>query len=177
MSSSTKQEEHNVSLSSAKDRATATRSMYRHTENFTNFGHVVFVRPFVKRFALSYRTVDLSVCDVGVLWPNGWTDQDETWHAGRPQPRPDCVSWGSSSPPHTKGAQQPLHWKFTGACFACVRITAVHVYCGQTAGWINMPLSMEVGLGPGHIVLDLSLIHIWRCRRSTLCRSRWSPYH
>ena len=24
---------------------------------------------------------------------------------------------------------------------------------------------------------NLSLIHIWRCRRSTLCRSRWSPYH
>jgi len=22
------------------------------------------------------------------------------------------------------------------------------------AGWIKMPLSMEVGLGPGHIVLD-----------------------
>ena len=26
-------------------------------------------------------------------------------------------------------------------------------------------------------VQNLSLIHIWRCRRSTLCRSRWSPYH
>ena len=26
-------------------------------------------------------------------------------------------------------------------------------------------------------ILLLSLIHIWRCRRSTLCRSRWSPYH
>ena len=26
-------------------------------------------------------------------------------------------------------------------------------------------------------ILCLSLIHIWRCRRSTLCRSRWSPYH
>eukprot|EP00826_Nyctotherus_ovalis_P044671 TRINITY_DN4840_c0_g1_i3.p2 TRINITY_DN4840_c0_g1~~TRINITY_DN4840_c0_g1_i3.p2 ORF type:complete len:112 (-),score=28.67 TRINITY_DN4840_c0_g1_i3:20-355(-) len=25
--------------------------------------------------------------------------------------------------------------------------------------------------------LLLSLIHICRCRRSTLCRSRWSPYH
>ena len=25
--------------------------------------------------------------------------------------------------------------------------------------------------------VELSLIHIWRCRRSTLCRSRWSPYH
>ena len=24
-----------------------------------------------------------SLCDVGVLWPNGWTDQDETWHGGR----------------------------------------------------------------------------------------------
>ena len=26
-------------------------------------------------------------------------------------------------------------------------------------------------------IMSLSLIHIWRCRRSTLCRSRWSPYH
>ena len=26
-------------------------------------------------------------------------------------------------------------------------------------------------------VYALSLIHIWRCRRDVLCRSRWSPYH
>eukprot|EP00826_Nyctotherus_ovalis_P005239 TRINITY_DN11175_c0_g2_i1.p1 TRINITY_DN11175_c0_g2~~TRINITY_DN11175_c0_g2_i1.p1 ORF type:complete len:137 (-),score=19.27 TRINITY_DN11175_c0_g2_i1:12-422(-) len=26
-------------------------------------------------------------------------------------------------------------------------------------------------------IQNLSLIHICRCRRSTLCRSRWSPYH
>jgi len=26
--------------------------------------------------------------------------------------------------------------------------------CGQTAGWIKMPLGTEVGLSPGHIVLD-----------------------
>ena len=25
--------------------------------------------------------------------------------------------------------------------------------------------------------LCLSLIHIWRCRRYAVCRSRWSPYH
>jgi len=31
---------------------------------------------------------------------------------------------------------------------------SAHVYYGQTAGWIKMALSMEVGLGPGHIVLD-----------------------
>ena len=29
-----------------------------------------------------------------------------------------------------------------------------NVYCGQTAGWIKMALGMEVGLGPGYIVLD-----------------------
>jgi len=28
------------------------------------------------------------------------------------------------------------------------------VCSGQTAGWIKMSLGMEVGLGPGHIVLD-----------------------
>ena len=28
------------------------------------------------------------------------------------------------------------------------------VYCGQTAEWIKMPLSIEVGLGPGDFVLD-----------------------
>ena len=29
----------------------------------------------------------------------------------------------------------------------------------------------------GGFVRLLSLIHIWRCRRSYACRSRWSPYH
>jgi len=29
-----------------------------------------------------------------------------------------------------------------------------HVYCDRTAAWIKMPLSMDVGLGQGHIVLD-----------------------
>jgi len=56
----------------------------------------VFGRPFVKRFALCYRTVV-------------------------------CLS-------------------------VCLSITLV--YCGQTVGWIKMKLGMEIGLGPGHIVLD-----------------------
>jgi len=74
------------------------------------------VRPFVKRFALCYRTVVclscLFVCDVGVLWPNGLTDQDETWHAGRPRPWPHCVRRGPIYPPDPstlpKGAQPPI---------------------------------------------------------------------
>ena len=31
---------------------------------------------------------------------------------------------------------------------------SVHVYCGQTAGWIKVALGMDVGLCSGRIVLD-----------------------
>ena len=103
----------------------------------------VFGRPFVKRFALCYRTVVLSclsVCNVGVLWPNGWMDQDETWHAGRPWPWPHCIRRGPSSP-SPQGHSPPQF--------------SAHICCGQTAGWIKMPLGMEVGLGLGDFVLDV----------------------
>ena len=93
----------------------------------------------------------LSVCDIGVLWPNGWIDQDETWHAGRPRTRPHCVRGRPSSPTERGRAQPPPLSKFMGTAFACVHITAADVYCGQTAGWIKMPFGTEAGLGPGHI--------------------------
>jgi len=35
-----------------------------------------------------------------------------------------------------------------------VCLSVMLVYCGQTVGWIRMPLGKEVGLGPGRIVLD-----------------------
>jgi len=75
--------------------------------------YFIFGRPFVKRYALCYQTavclsVCLSVCDVCALWTNGWTDQDETWHAGRRSlPWPHCVRWGPTSP-SAKGAQPPV---------------------------------------------------------------------
>ena len=28
-----------------------------------------------------------------LLWPNGWMDQDGTWHGSMPQPRGLCVRW------------------------------------------------------------------------------------
>jgi len=31
---------------------------------------------------------------------------------------------------------------------------SAHVYCGQTAEWIKMPLGTEIELGPGDFVLD-----------------------
>jgi len=69
---------------------------------------------------------------------NGSMDQDATWYGGRPQLRRNCVRLGPSSPPQ-KGGVLPQF--------------SVHVCCGQTAGWIKMALGMEVGLGPGYIVI------------------------
>ena len=75
----------------------------------------VFGRPFVKRFALCYRTVvcpvclSCPVCNVGVSWPNVWSDQDETWHAGRPRPWQHCVRWGPRmSPPKATNSPPPI---------------------------------------------------------------------
>ena len=56
---------------------------------------LIFGRPFVKWFALCYRSVVLSVC-----------------------------------------------------------LSVTFVYGGQTVGWMKMKLGMQVGLGPGHIMLD-----------------------
>jgi len=74
-----------------------------------------------------------------LLWPNGWMDEDETWHGGRPRPWSHCFSWQPSSP--SLNGAEPFYFR-------------PHVCCGQTTGWIKMPLAREVSLGPGHIVLD-----------------------
>jgi len=44
-----------------------------------------------------------------LLWPNGWMDQDGTWHGGRPHPRRLCVRWVPSSPVLKRGgAPSPI---------------------------------------------------------------------
>jgi len=105
----------------------------------------VFGRPFVKRFVLCYRTVvclSCPVCNVGVLWPNGWTDQGETWHAGRPRTWPHCVRWGPSYPSPKRGQSLPVF----GPCLLCPN------------GWTDQDATWHGGrpqrLSPGHIVLD-----------------------
>jgi len=81
----------------------------------------------------------LSVCDVGVLWPNGCVDQDETWHAGRPRPWHVALD-GDPAPPPPKEHSSPQ--------------SSAHICYDQMAGWIKMPLGREVGLSPGDFVLD-----------------------
>jgi len=96
----------------------------------------IFGQPFVKRFALCYQTVVLYVCKVGVLCQNSWMDQGETWHGSRPRPRPHCVRWDPALPSKRGTVTQ----------------FSAHDSCGQTAGWIKMPLGTEVGHCPGDIV-------------------------
>jgi len=81
------------------------------------------------------RPVCLFVCNVGVLWPNSWMDQAETWYRGKPRPRPHCFRWDRALPERGTTPTFPP------------------TYSGQTAGWIKMSLGTEVGLGPSHIVL------------------------
>jgi len=68
----------------------------------------------------------------------GWMHHDATWYGGTPQPRRLCVRWGPS----------PLSSKRGGA-----PNFSAHVYCGQTAAWIKMPLGTVVNLSPGDVVL------------------------
>ena len=80
------------------------------------------------------------VCDVGVLWPNGWMDQHETWHACTPRPWPLALDWDPAELPSSKRGRSPQF--------------STHICCGQMAGWIKMPLGREVSLSPSDIVLD-----------------------
>ena len=73
-----------------------------------------------------------------LLWPNGSMHQDATCYGGRPRPRLRCVRLVLAFPQRGR-APPPL---------------LAHVYCGQTARWIKIPLGTEVDLGPGDIVLD-----------------------
>jgi len=74
-----------------------------------------------------------------LLWPNGWMHQHATWYGCRPQPRGLCVRWRPSPRPQNGAEPSPQF--------------LAHVYCGQTAGWIKMPLGTKVGLCPGDSVL------------------------
>jgi len=132
--------------------------------------------PVLSCHVLSCLCVCHSVCNVGVLWPNGCMDQNKTWPAGRPWTH--CVRWGPRSP-SPKGAQpltifrpyllwpnSSMHpdgtWSEDPSNIVLDGDPALrqspqflaYVYCAKMAGWIKMPLGMEVGVGRDHIVLN-----------------------
>ena len=94
-------------------------------------------RPFIKRFALRYRTVVclscLSVCDVGVLWQNAWMDQDDTRYGGRPRPG-NIVLDGDPAPPGKGHSSHPIF----GPCLFPAG-TVHRVPCGFVPGFPVVP--------------------------------------
>ena len=108
------------------------------------FVHVIFERPFVKRFALCYRTVVCPVCLSVLSVTLVYCGQT----VGRIKMKLDTqVGFGpghivldedpAPSPPKREPSPQFL----------------AHICCGQMVGWTKTKLGMQVGLGPGHIVL------------------------
>jgi len=102
---------------------------------------LIFGRPFVKQFALCYRTV---VCPVLSCLSVTFVHCGQT--VGRikmklgmqvPRPWPHCVRWGPSSPSFKE--HSPLQF-------------SAHICCGQMTAWIKMSLGMEVCLVPGDCV-------------------------
>jgi len=89
------------------------------------------------------------VCNVGVLWPNAWMDQDETWYAGKPRlVGPGHIVLDGELGihlPSLKGTQQqpPI---------------SAHICCGQMADGLRCQCHSvyggRLGLGPGNFVLD-----------------------
>jgi len=47
---------------------------------------------------------------------------------------------------------RPIHIGPLSVCLSRMSVTLV--YCGQTVGWIRMPLGTEVDLGPGDTLID-----------------------
>jgi len=80
----------------------------------------------VTRNGSPYAVWPLSVCNVGVLWPNGWMDQDSTW------PRRYCVRWGPAAPLY-------------GTCLVAKWLDGSRYH---------LVVGTEVSLSSGDIVLD-----------------------
>jgi len=82
------------------------------------FVHIAGAHAFRDQFFFGYELLScLSMCNVGVLWSNGWMDQDATWFGGRPRPRRHCVRCKlSAPPPPERGTKAP----FSVHCFGKV---------------------------------------------------------
>ena len=66
--------------------------------------------------------------------------------------------------------------------FAAVCYTLQRTNIDKTSLVVLSPIKLMLGMSsrPVNLIFipqSLSLIHIWRCRRPRVCRSRWSPYH
>ena len=90
---------------------------------------------------------------VGGVVARGWRSAD--LHMAQPIPLPPTVSWFSKIQiGFWTTICKTVHHMLSESCLSCCLsvLSVMLVYFGQTVGWINVKLGMEVGLGPGHIV-------------------------
>jgi len=90
------------------------------------------VRPMHAMGPLSCQ-LSCPVCNVGVLWPNGWTDADGTQVGLGPG---HMVLTGDTAPPPSNGHSLPIF---------CLYLLLSNGCMDQNATW------MEVGLSPGEL--------------------------
>jgi len=109
----------------------------------------VFIgRPFVKRFALCYRSVVLSVSPVCLSVCLSVTFVHCGQTVGRIKLKLSKQVGLGPGPIVLDGDPAPLPQRGTAPQFSA------HISCGQMAAWIKMSLGMQLGLGPGDFVLD-----------------------
>jgi len=100
---------------------------------------LLFGRPFVKRFALCYRSV---VCLSVTFVHCGQTVERIKMKLGKQVGLVPgrIVLDGDPAPPPPNGHSLPQF--------------SANISCGQMAAWIEMSLGMELGLDPGNFVLE-----------------------
>ena len=106
------------------------------------FPILLFGRPFVKWFALYYRSVVLSaytVClSVTLVYCGQVVERIKMKLGMQLGLGPGHILLdGDPSSPSPKGAQPPI---------------SAHICCSQMAAWIKMSFGMELGFGPGDFV-------------------------
>jgi len=102
---------------------------------------LVFGRPFVKRFALCYRSVVCPILSLTFVHSGQTVGRIKMKLGTQVGLGPGHIALdGDPAPPPQRG-RAPTEF-------------SAHFYCGQTAACIKMPLGTEISLSPGDVVLN-----------------------
>ena len=157
---------------------------YRHHRNHTDVD--VYILTMALHTALKWQQAFITACTVVQAVVKATSQSN-----GKGQ---ILTPWGSETPErismklgiYNRVAGTTTHANPCGA--ATTWVVLANTWKNTCCGFLGIPFfkfffALFFGsrrarkCGPILTIYTLSLIHIWRCRRSTLCRSRWSPYH
>eukprot|EP00826_Nyctotherus_ovalis_P020930 TRINITY_DN16659_c0_g3_i3.p1 TRINITY_DN16659_c0_g3~~TRINITY_DN16659_c0_g3_i3.p1 ORF type:complete len:121 (+),score=0.02 TRINITY_DN16659_c0_g3_i3:173-535(+) len=78
--------------------------------------------------------------------------------------------------PWNKDTDDPCNLTFGEDCIIFIHATKAYK-CKKAVTVILLLINSATSKNHAYYFFGLSLIHICRCRRYAVCRSRWSPYH